>query len=80
MIILKTEPMADGSNSIKAIQSLTKRFPGPHELRIDVGASKLNLGPQWTCSEAIIPALTEFGDADVLIDDEPRPEDRTTST
>lgn len=70
MIVVLAERTFDGGPNIAAIKSLAARFPGTETLRIDVGASRLNLGPAWGVSQCtgLLVALTEFGAVEVQED------------
>ncbi len=68
MIVLTAQRDYDGGLCIQAIKSLAARFPGHETLRIDVGASRLNLGPAWRVAQCtgLLVALSEFGDVEVV--------------
>lgn len=67
MIILTAERCFDGGPDLGAVKALAARFPGHETLRVDVGASRLDLGPLWRVAQCtgLLVALSEYGDVEV---------------
>lgn len=56
------------ADTLPAIRGLAERFPGHETLRIDVGASRLTLGPAFGVAQALglLVGLEEFGAVEVI--------------
>ncbi len=64
MIVLRAERCFEGHFAITAIKAIASRHPGPIDLMVHVGNSRLRLGPAWRTdgSPACMAALAEFGE------------------
>lgn len=67
MIVLRAERNFNGEFSLRSITAIAKRFPGPQDLMVHVGNSRLRLGPEWRVDPTTrcLAALSEFGDVEV---------------
>jgi hypothetical protein len=70
MIVLTAERTFDGTFVFAAVRAIATQYPGHIDVRVDVGASRLKLGPAYKCepSKDCLAALGEFGDVHVTTD------------
>jgi hypothetical protein len=70
VIVLIAERTFDGSFVFAAVRAIATQYPGPDDVRVDVGASHLKLGPAYKCepSKDCLAALAEFGDVHLTTD------------
>lgn len=66
MIVLQADRCLDGEFALAAIKAIAERHPGPHDLMVHVGNSRLRLGPMWRIDPSVrcLAALSEFGHVD----------------
>lgn len=67
MIILTAERNFDGEFALASIKAIAARHPGPQDLMVHVGNSRLMLGPAWRINPApgCLAQLAEWGDVRV---------------
>jgi hypothetical protein len=63
-VTLRAERNFDGEFALASIKAIAKRNPGPEDLMVHVGNSRLRLGSAWQIdpSNACLAALGEWGD------------------